>query len=126
MKILILFLSILLLFSCRINKDVKTFESYDLTTPNFSLRYDTLEGDFLYEVFIEPYMVVDAFVKSKNFIKGSEVNEETYKKGYYVLNPSVLSRLKKNYFIRYDSLSVNKFYSEIYNSALILELVSNK
>lgn len=118
MKILILFSSILIFVSCVSRRNTLLVERYELTTQY--LDYDTLEGDFLYEMYIEPYLVLDAFVKSNNFINAHNVDYESYKKGYYVFNPRVLANLKRNHNnIRYDSLGVNKFYSQLYRSSLL-------
>lgn len=101
----ILFLLIIILpFSCSKSKTLNQriegglIESQEIETQT-EISYDTLDGIYLYESYVESYIAgEDAVTKVGGMIDGSvSVSINNYKKGYYIIDLNKLTKVKENY-----------------------------
>lgn len=67
-----------------------------------NVRYDTIENDFFYEVYLQSYISGDAIVGGGGLIKFGIVNEETYLKGYFILNNYYLKKSYNQFGVLYN------------------------
>src|ERR1700744_2702256 len=82
-----------------------------------SIRYDTIQGDFLYENFINAYVAGgDAVVKHGDFIEAGTVNKNLYKQGlftYFTSDFRYRDMSAKNHNVHYDSASIFQALNEM-------------
>ena len=102
-QILILFL-IILPFSCSNRTSLNQRKGSDLIESKeigiqTEISYDTLDGIFLYESYVESYISgEDAVTKVGGMIDGDlSVNLKNYKKGYYIIDFNKLMRENENH-----------------------------
>jgi len=89
--------------------EVVDFTSIDKLT---EINYDTLEGLFLYESYVESYISgEDAVTKAGGLVKDmSTVNLSTYKSGYYLCDLGLLKKYKKvNPKLNFNLTSLGSF-----------------
>lgn len=87
-----------------------------------NIRYDTLEGVFLYENLIYAYIEgEDVIVKRGNFVKMDTDNKNLYQYGIFIYFESAFQYKKmkdENPYIHFDTVSVFKLFGEMRYKAL--------
>lgn len=119
-QILILF-CLILAFSCTRSGSIlqkQRGEFFDFTSIDklTEINYDTLDGIFLYESYVESYISgEDAVTKSGGLIKDMPaVNLNIYKSGYYLCDLNLLKKYKNiNPLLNFDSTSLASFQSHL-------------
>lgn len=119
-----LILLIVLLLGCQVRKKLKTgskpFSNSLFERVPTAIKYDTLNAIFFYENSITAYEEVDVFLKNGGFIRTDEINEKSYRSGYYVgdANAYVQYLKQKGIVIRYDNSSIAEFYDSLFQKGL--------
>lgn len=118
----ILFLLIIILpFSCSKSKILNQriegglIESQEIEDQT-EISYDTLDGIYLYESYVESYITgEDAVTKVGGMIDGSvSVSLRSYKEGYYVIDISKLIKERENYpSLDFNPTTINPLQSRL-------------
>ncbi|WP_114750377.1 hypothetical protein [Pleomorphovibrio marinus] len=119
-QILFLFF-IILAFSCCNRTSLNQKKGSDLIESNkigiqTEISYDTLDGIFLYESYVESYISgEDAVTKVGGMIDGDlSVNLKNYKQGYYIIDLNRLMREKENHLsLDFNPITVTPLQSHL-------------
>ncbi|MBT0813074.1 hypothetical protein KIH41_17430 [Litoribacter ruber] len=111
MKINVILIGLILFFSYSCESKKIVLNSGDIVSVYEieKLEYDTLRGYFLFESYIEAYIQGgDGVIKGGGFLKGKEVDQNSYSNGYYICDLNILNKYNiNNKEVKYNFESVS-------------------